>query len=60
MRYRVHCTFLVEADSPKQVEQFLSKDADFVEKHVMVDEVTPSIIFSEEDEEVYADIRERR
>lgn len=60
MRYRAYCDFLIEADSPKQVEQFLGEDGDFVEKHIIVDEVTPSIIFSEDDEEVYADIRGRR
>lgn len=67
MRYRVHCEFFIEADSPKQVEQFLGEDADFVEKHVIVEEYDPLEDWTkmvrrmaDPKEEDYADIRERR
>lgn len=59
MKYRVYCNFVVEADSLGDVLQFLSEDADFVEKHIIIGNDSPAIeqLPYHPEEEVYADIR---
>ena len=59
MRYRVYCNLVVEADSERDVEQFLSEDGDFVERHLIISEDNPAIglLPNHNEEEAYADIR---
>ena len=58
MRYRVFCNFVVEADSHRGVLQFLSEDADFVEKHIIIGNDSPAskLLPYHSEEEVYANI----
>ena len=37
--YKVSCEFYVKGDSVKQVENYYASETDFVENHVMVDQV---------------------
>lgn len=61
MRYRVYCNLVVEADSPQEVFEFLGEDADFVEKHIIIEEDSPAadLLPHHDTDEVYADIRRR-
>ena len=59
MKYRVWCSFVVEASSIKQVEQFLYDDGDFIEKHIIIGKaeegsVIPLLQYLAEDDEPYA------
>jgi len=58
-RYRVFCNFVVEADSVRDVIQYLSEEDDFVEKHLIIDEASRAInLLPEQDnpDDIYADI----
>lgn len=48
--FKVHCEFYVTADDENQVELYCAEDEDFVENHVVIEEV------EEAPEKIYTDI----
>jgi len=60
MRYRVYCNLIVEADSPQEVFEFLSKEVDFWKSHI-ISEDSPAmeLLPPLKTDDVYADIRRR-
>jgi len=57
--YKVYCEFFVKANNPKDVETFCGEDTDFVEKHIIVKEATPTEFTNDEQEDIYKDLTEK-
>lgn len=49
--YRCTCDFFVKANSEEQVREFLARENDFIESHVLIEEISENI----SEDEIWAD-----